>query len=484
MYPHANRLNDLTIGVQEAHDQYKDLAILRDPLKTSFTLALSTILLLSVLSAIWIAFIAARKLVAPINALVEGTKAVAAGNYEGQLVSTGNDELGFLLRSFNTMTRKISRSYAIAEQSQKMEAMQRNYLESVMEHITSGVLTVSESGFIKSGNPAACEIFDVPEHFFSEVRVDEVVEQFPVMKRFFNAVNSHLGVDESWQEEITVFSHSGRKILRVSGTALFTDAEGRQEQVVVVDDLTELIQAQKESAWSEMARRLAHEIKNPLTPIQLSAERLQRKLGGSVDQQQQGLLDRYTSTIVQQVDAMKEMVNAFTDYARSPSKNPQALDLNDMIKAVCTLYQSDNKDLQLRTELHDGLPMIVADDVRLRQLLHNLLKNAQEAVGDQGHINISTRFIEESNRYWVELCIEDSGSGIAEEVEQNLFDPYVTTKADGSGLGLAIVQKIVDEHAGTVVVENSSLGGAAFTVRLPVISNFSEFDQKTGSLSS
>ena len=179
---------------------------------------------------------------------------------------------------------------------------------------------------------------------------------------------------------------------------------------------------------------------------------------------------------------MKEMVNAFTDYARSPTKNPQALNLNDMIKAVCTLYQSDSSSLQLKMQLHDSLPMIVADDVRLRQLLHNLLKNAQEAVGNNGKILISTRFIEESNRYWVELCVEDSGNGIAEEVEQNLFDPYVTTKPDGSGLGLAIVQKIVDEHAGTIVVESSSLGGAAFTVRLPVISNFSEFDQKTGSL--
>ncbi len=484
LYPHANRLSDLTIGVQEAHDQYKDLAVLRDPLKTSFTLALSTILLLSLLPAIWVSFIAARKLVAPINSLVEGTKAVAAGNYEGQLVSSGNDELGFLLRSFNTMTRKISRSYAIAEQSQKMEAMQRNYLESVMDHITSGVLTINESGFIKSGNPAACDIFDVPEQFFNEVKVETVVEQFPVLKRFFTTVNAHLGIDDSWQEEITVFSHSGRKILRVSGTALFSDGEGHEEQVIVVDDLTELIQAQRESAWSEMARRLAHEIKNPLTPIQLSAERLQRKLGGSVDTEQQGLLDRYTSTIVQQVDAMKSMVNAFTDYARSPSKNPQALDLNDMVKAVCTLYQSDNGKLELNLDLHDSLPMIVADDVRLRQLLHNLLKNAQEAVGKKGFIKVSTRFVEEANRYWVELSIEDSGCGIAEEVEQNLFDPYVTTKADGSGLGLAIVQKIVDEHAGTVVVQSSALGGAAFTVRLPVISHLTEFDQKLETMSS
>ena len=171
-YPFTDRINELTVGVQNAYDRYKELAVLRDPLKTSFTLALSIIWLLSVLSAIWLAFVAARKLVAPINDLVEGTKAVAAGDYERQLTLSGSDELGFLLRSFNTMTRKISRSRAIAEQSQRMEALQKNYLESVLEHITSGVLTIDETGFIKSGNPAVCLIFDVDSNFFSELFFD------------------------------------------------------------------------------------------------------------------------------------------------------------------------------------------------------------------------------------------------------------------------------------------------------------------------
>ncbi len=468
LYPFTDRLNELTIGVQEAFDRYKELAVLRDPLKTSFTLALSIIWLLSVLSAIWLAFVAARKLVAPINDLVEGTKAVAAGDYEKQLTLSGNDELGFLLRSFNTMTRKISRSRAIAEQSQRMEALQKNYLESVMEHITSGVLTIDETGFIKSGNPAACQIFDIESFFFSELYITDVVHQYPMMEPFFKAVQTHLNSDDEWQEEITIFTQGGKKILRVRGTTLLSESDNRREQVIVVDDLTELIKAQKESAWSEMARRLAHEIKNPLTPIQLSAERLQRKLSGQLESEQQSMLDRYTHTIVQQVEAMKSMVNAFTEYARSPAQQSSRLDLNAMLEDVVVLYHENHSEVRIDLELDKNLPEIDADDVRLRQLLHNLIKNSLETIDGEGWIRLRTELTESSGRSWIELTVSDSGAGIADEVMDNLFDPYVTTKSAGSGLGLAIVQKIVDEHGGTVRVGRAQRGGAKFTVRLPL----------------
>ncbi len=467
-YPFTDRLNELTVGVQEANDRYKELAALRDPLKTSFTMALSIIWLLSVLSAIWLAFVAARKLVAPINDLVEGTKAVAAGDYEKQLTLSGSDELGFLLRSFNTMTRKISRSRAIAEQSQRMEALQKNYLESVMEHITSGVLTIDETGFIKSGNPAACLIFDIESYFFTELYIEDVVHQYPMMLPFFNAVQSHLNNDQEWQEEIVIFIQGGKKVLRVRGTTLLSQSDDRKEQVVVVDDVTELIQAQKESAWSEMARRLAHEIKNPLTPIQLSAERLQRKLTGEVSAEKQSMLNRYTHTIVQQVEAMKSMVNAFTEYARSPSQKPQWVDINTILEEIAVLYHGDNTNVAIDLELDKSVPLIEADDVRLRQLVHNLIKNSLETLEDEGWIKLSTECIERSGRSWVEFAVEDSGAGIAAEVAGNLFEPYVTTKTAGSGLGLAIVQKIVDEHGGSVRVDEADQGGARFTIRLPV----------------
>ena len=469
LFPFTDRLNELTVGVQAAFDQYKELAVLRNPLKTSFTLALSLILLFSLLTAIWLAFVAARKLVSPINDLVEGTKAVAAGDYERQLTVSGTDELGFLLRSFNTMTRKISRSRMIAEQSQLMEALQKNYLESVMEHITSGVLTIDETGFIKSGNPAACSIFDIDSFYFTELYITDVVREYPMMQRFFEAVKSHMEKDDEWQEEVIILGHSGRKILRVRGTTLQSQSSNRKEQVIVVDDLTQLIQAQKDSAWSEMARRLAHEIKNPLTPIQLSAERLQRKLGGEVSADKQEMLDRYTQTIVQQVEAMKSMVNAFTDYARSPTQKPESLDFNQMLETISVLYQ-DNPGISIEFDLEPDLPPILADGVRLRQLVHNLLKNSLETIEGSGWVRLQTRCVYEQSRQFVEFSVEDSGDGIAEEIADNLFDPYVTTKTSGSGLGLAIVQKIVDEHGGVVWVENVKKGGARFIIRLPLLS--------------
>jgi len=470
IFPFTDRLNELTVGVQAAFDQYKELAVLRNPLKTSFTLALSLIWLLSVLSAIWISFVAARKLVAPINDLVEGTKAVAAGDYEKQLVVSGDDELGFLLRSFNTMTRKISRTREIAQQSQLMEARQKNYLESVMEHITSGVLTIDETGFIKSGNPAACSIFGIESYFFTELYIDDVVREYPMMQPFYDAVRNHMQSVDEWQEEVVVFGQSGRKILRVRGATLKSQSETRKEQVIVVDDLTELIQAQKDSAWSEMARRMAHEIKNPLTPIQLSAERLQRKLSGEVASDKQSLLDRYTHTIVQQVEAMKTMVNAFTDYARSPSQNPELMNFNEMLEEVTTLYDENHTKVAIELELDGRAIQIMADAVRLRQLVHNLIKNSLETIEADGWIKLQTRSLREIGVQYAELIVEDSGDGIADEVADNLFDPYVTTKTTGSGLGLAIVKKIVDEHNGVVWVEKGSKGGARFIVRLPAIS--------------
>jgi nitrogen fixation/metabolism regulation signal transduction histidine kinase len=476
LFPFTDRLNDLTINVQAAFDRYKQLSVLRVPLKTSFTLALSLILLLSVLSAIWLAFVAARNLVAPINELVEGTKAVAAGDYEKQLALSGNDELGFLLRSFNTMTRKISHTRAVAKKSQVMEEMQRSYLELVMEHITSGVLTIDETGFIKSGNPAACLIFSVDSLFFTELSIKNVLTLHPRMTVFFDVVQRQMGSQDEWQEEIMIAGPGGNKNLRVTGTTIQSQLGGRREQVIVVDDLTELIQAEKDSAWSEMARRLAHEIKNPLTPIQLSAERLQRKLNTEVSGEKQEMLNRYTQTIVQQVEAMKTMVNEFSDYARSASKNPEAIDLNAMLEAIVVLYHDNHTDMLIEVSLDSMKPRILADGVRLRQLVHNLIKNSLETTGVNGWVKLETKCTEYFGQSCVELSVEDNGKGVAADVVDKIFEPYVTTKVKGSGLGLAIVKKIVDEHGGTVWVDNLPKGGARFIVRLPMISESNETD--------
>jgi len=470
LFPITDQVNELTQVVQQAYEKYRELSVLRDPLKTSFTMALSLVWLLSVLSAIWIAFISARKLVSPINDLVEGTQAVAAGDYAKQLPLSGDDELGFLTRSFNTMTRKISRARAIADQSQMMEALQKSYLQSVLEHINSGVMTIDEAGVIKQGNRAAEIIFGLETGNLNEKTTEQLIQSYPQLRRFFEVVLKNLQSRQEWQEEIIIFGQNGRKVLRVRGSELEQKFQVIREQVIVIDDLTELIQAQKNSAWSEMARRLAHEIKNPLTPIQLSAERLQGKLAGQVDKEKQQMLDRYTHTIVQQVEAMKLMVNNFTDFARAPNPNLQSMDLNQMISEVVELYIENRKNIDIQLNLDEKMPHIQADAVRLRQLIHNLMKNASEAINDKGWIRLSTQCIEEYGCHYVELKVEDSGRGISAGIMDTLFEPYVTGKSTGSGLGLAIVKKIVDEHNGLVWAENSETGGARFMLRLPVIS--------------
>ncbi len=468
LFPITEQVYALTEGVEQAYEQYRELAEIRDPLKTSFTLALSLVWLLSVLSAILVAFISARRLVSPLNDLVEGTQAVAAGDYEKQLPLSGEDELGFLTRSFNTMTRKLARARAVADQSQLMEAMQRNYLESVLEHINSGVLTIDESGLIKQGNRAAEMIFDLGPGAFYERQIEHMESEYPQSIRFFEVVKAHIKSPREWQEEVVIFGQSGRKILRVRGTELNQSFQQVREQVIVVDDLTRLIQAQKDSAWSEMARRLAHEIKNPLTPIQLSAERLQRKLAGQVNKDKQELLDRYTHTIVQQVEAMKSMVNSFTDYARAPSPNPEPVNLNQIITEVIELYADSQPKIDIRLKLENKMPEIEADPVRLRQLVHNLVKNATEAIDAKGWIDIDSECLEEYGCQYVQVKVEDSGHGFDEELLENLFEPYVTDKAGGTGLGLAIVKKIVDEHGGRVWAENIVGDGARVTLLLPV----------------
>ncbi len=466
-FPLTDQINELSAGVETAFEKYKELSVLREPLKNSFSLALSVIWLLSVLSAIWIAFIAAKKLVAPINDLVEGTKAVAAGDYEMQLPLSGSDELGFLLRSFNTMTRKILISRQLVEKTQILEAVQRAYLESVLEHISSGVLTFDQYLVIKKINSTAGNILEIDESKCDNCSIDDMIEKLPFMQPLLTEILSQMKQSSAtWQKEIVFFGKSGRKVLHLRGAAFSQDNTSLTGHVVVIDDLTDLIQAQKNTAWSEMARRLAHEIKNPLTPIQLSAERLKRKLAPVIPNEETELLNRYTDTIVQQVDAMKVMVNSFTDYARSSEAN-DIINFNQMIRDVASLYESQTEELIL--DLDEKLPSIQGDSVRLRQVLHNLIKNAVEAQSKNANVTIKTSCLNHLGNDYIDLLFKDQGQGIAEELVDQIFEPYVTSKTTGTGLGLAIVKKIVEEHGGIVWVENNEDEGASFYIRFPVI---------------
>lgn len=472
--PIAVRQSELANSVQSAFAQYKKLAYLRKPLKYSFTLTLSLVLALSLLSAVWAAFFSTRRLVAPIRDLAEGTRAVAAGDYDKRLPITSQDELGFLVWSFNDMTQKISLARDEARSSQQQAEAQRAYLEALLERLSSGVLTLDMRHTLRTANAAAGHVLGVELSAHIGQPLTHLSLDHPHLSTFVETLNAHLtGSSQEWREEITLASHSGRQMLFCRGT-LLARADGGQaaDYLIVFDDVTTLIQAQRDAAWGEVARRLAHEFKNPLTPIQLSAERLRHKYLKTMDAKDAEVLDRSTHTIVQQVEVMRDMVNAFAEYARNPQMRPRLLNLNQLVNEVLDLYRGGKAGAQFQVQLDPAVPEIEADPGRLRQLLHNLIKNSLEAmVGQRGaRVTISTCCVGDSTCALVELRVQDRGPGIPEDMLGQLFEPYVTTKPKGTGLGLAIVKKIVEEHGGTLQVENPSQGGACMIIRLPLVS--------------
>lgn len=474
LYEVPERINILADSVQTAFGNYNELAYLRIPLKYSFILTLSLVLLLSILTAIWAAFYYSRRMMAPITDLVDGTRAVAAGDYDKRLPLPGRDELGFLVHSFNEMTQKISLATETAKQSQQQAEQQTAYLEVVLAHLNSGVLTFDDQQLLHTSNATADQIFNFELSPHHGKTIHDIARLHPHIQQVADAILSHLQNNEhEWRDEITLFGNGGRQVLMCRGTTLPHTVTLQGGHVVVFDDITNLLQAQRNAAWGEVARRLAHEIKNPLTPIQLSAERLRRKYLDTMNAKDAELLDRSTHTIVQQVETLKQMVKAFSDYARMPKLQLEAIDLNTIIVETKDLYSLDEHQTGIKLILDENLPAIEADVGRMRQLLHNLIKNAIEAIPDDisGQLTITTRCAEQNNCQYVEIRIDDNGPGIPENIFVQLFEPYITSKPKGTGLGLAIVKKIVEEHGGVIWAENLPNGGAGIILRLPVLSN-------------
>ena len=461
------RINDLADEVETAFSEYRELAYLRGPLKDSFSLTLSLVLLLSLLFAVWSAFYLARRLVAPVSRLAEGTQAMAAGQYGKQLPPGGNDELGFLVRSFNEMSRRVAEVRDAARQSQDLVESQRTYLETVLGRLSSGVLALAPDGSLRTFNQAASDILAVSLDQGVGRPLAALVPDHPNFEPFVELIGRHRHLpDGEWRAELAIDTPDGRRSLICSGARLPGEGD-RGGEVIVFDDVTTLIQAQRDAAWGEVARRLAHEIRNPLTPIQLSAERLQHKVGDGLSEDEAALLQRSTETIIHQVEAMKEMVQAFSEYARPPTLQPEALDLNALVREVVELYRNETVRPWFELQLAEGLPRLEADPGRLRQLLNNLLRNAIEAAGGEScRITVTTAAGQGRFDGMIELHIHDNGPGFAPEMLSQLFEPYVSSKPRGSGLGLAIVKKIVEEHNGTISARNTD-EGAGITVRLP-----------------
>ena len=484
LYPVAERMSALADTVQSAFAKYRELTYLRGSLKTSFILTLSLAVVLSLLGAVWAAIFSSRSLAAPIRDLAEGTRAVAGGDLETQLPQSSRDEMGFLVQSFNEMTRQLARARDEAHRSQEAVEAQRAYLQALLAQLSSGVVTVDRERRLGTANTAAGQILDLDLQAETGRPLRAIAQTHPHLQPVIDAFERHLdGEASEWREEVALFGPAGRQVLMCRGTPLagigaplagpgapLAGLGG--DHVVVFDDITAVIQAQRDAAWGEVARRLAHEIKNPLTPIQLSAERLRHKYLERMKDKDREVLDRLTHTIIQQVDSMKEMVNAFSSYARSPQIRLEPASLNDLAREVVELYRYNRGATPIEATLDPRVPTLELDTGRVRQVLHNLIKNALEACeGREGcAVAVRTRLLEEKGKQQVEIAVEDNGPGFTPDVLERVFDPYVTTKSRGTGLGLAIVKKIVEEHGGMVRAEVRAEGGARVLARLPAAS--------------
>jgi len=472
LYPIAKRSADLAESVQSSYQQYRQLVFLRRPLMLSSMLSLSLALLLSVMMAVWFAFYAARRMMMPVHDLVQGTRAVAEGDYSRRIYKRSkNDELGFLVQSFNYMTLQLEQSRDSAEQSQQQVERQRSYLQAVLGQISSGVITLDADNSVRTSNQAAIDILGPELEALQGSPLKQDLQDNSITAQFGDQVGEFLSSNDGtdWSAELEVVDRTGRRFLFCRGASLHDIAGEPSGMVVVIDDMTTIISAQRDAAWSEVARRLAHEIKNPLTPIQLSAERLRHKLIHKLNGDDVDVLSRLTQTIENQVVVMSSMVDAFAEYASAPKLSLTQADINQLLQDVAELYRDGEEDAKFTLELDTQLAPIAVDLPRMRQLMHNLIKNALEAqqAVPEPQVKILTRNVLTNSQRTLEIVTMDDGPGFQLESLSRVFEPYVTSKPRGTGLGLAIVKKIVEEHDGTIKAENRPDGGAMVTVQLP-----------------
>ena len=471
LYPMPDRLQTLATQVENSIDDYRQSKTMREAIFWMFSITLALAAVVSVFLAIWGALYTSRQLVRPVRDISIATEKVAVGMYDTQVpMPKVDDELSFLVDSFNQMTQRIGRARYAAEMSKNELQLQHNYLETVMGALTTGVIALDKNGKITTANLAAEMVLGLPLSEFKKQPLTSLGEKKPVLDPF---------VDRMWQSiqgealpantQITLYRENGHQTLLCRHSVLPAASAKEQGHVLVFDDVTELVHAQKDAAWAEVARRLAHEIKNPLTPIQLASERLRHHYLKKMSEEEARVLDRSTTTIVNQVDALKSMVNDFSEYAKPSKMDSRLITMDNFIGDVLALYETAQSPVVYMPGAQ-GVK-IEGDPVRLRQVVHNLVKNGLEALGDKdGKVRVITEIgqSKSSGAMRFRLRIEDDGTGFDTDSLGQVFEPYVTNKPKGTGLGLAIVKRIVGEHGGTCRASNRQEGGASIQISLPV----------------
>jgi nitrogen fixation/metabolism regulation signal transduction histidine kinase len=465
--PIAPALVANAIAVQEAYREYQERALAREGLRRMYIGTLTLSLFLAVFGAVLLAIVLGNQLARPLLLLAAGVSEVAAGDLSPKPALQGKDELGGLTRSFAQMTQQLSEARAAVERSMDQVSAARANLQTILDNLTAGVIVLDREGQILTSNPGASRILRYPLEDYQDRHLSDVpgLEAFgaAVQQRFDEFLTETQVVDH-WQQSFELnaarpgAAQANVVTLVARGAAMPGDA-----RLLVLDDISEIVSAQRAQAWGEVARRLAHEIKNPLTPIQLSAERLEMKLSSKLAEPDRLVLGKAVHTIVDQVDSMKRLVNEFRDYARLPAAELKPVDLNGLVNDVLHLYAREGEatrgQVPVRVELDPAAPRILGDPQQLRQVIHNLLQNAEDATEGRPHrdVLIRTQWNEASRR--VRLVVQDNGSGFPEHILKRAFEPYVTTKTKGTGLGLAVVKKIADEHAARVDLKNRTAEG-------------------------
>ena len=450
--------------IENARSKYAELTYAKQGLQTFFLITLLAAALLSIMLALVIALYFARRFIEPILSLAEGAKAVAQGDFSQPRPVYRNDELGQLTRLFNHMTEQLAIAREAEELNRIRQEAARHYLETVLESLTAGVITLDETGRLKTLNRSAENILGLPLSELSGSNWHDWPQSVPQYLLLTELFQTILATEHTGKPVQTAYTGGDEaRILLAKATPLPADNGGGT--VLVFDDITLLVRAQKEAAWGEVAKRLAHEIRNPLTPIQLSAERLAWKLQDKLGEQDAQILTRSTDTIIKQVAAMKEMVEAFRNYARAPSLKLEKQDLNKIIEEVLLLYEAGACTFDA---VFSNIPAVMyADTTAMRQVLHNIFKNAAEAAEEaaQPEVHIHT----DNTDGKITLTVANNGKSFSKDMLANAFEPYVTDKPTGTGLGLPVVKKIVEEHGGRIALSNPAEGGASVKITLPAL---------------
>jgi nitrogen fixation/metabolism regulation signal transduction histidine kinase len=467
-----DELRQQTDRVTKANNQYQTLAFLREPLKTSVTINLALVVLLTLLGAVLAGIQAARSFTRPVSELTKGAQSIANGDYDQRLETDRRDEIGDLMHTFNDMAAQIQKSRDELRRSQLTAEGQKRYLQILLDQITAGVLTCDHKGRLRTANNAASRLLGTPLDGYIGQDFQQLVEKHSPLAPFMRAMEQATEVlvpnsDKPYENQISTDDADSRRILMLRINRLPDLLHTAGGLLVVFDDITAIVQSQRYAAWQDIARRLAHEIKNPLTPIQLAADRMRHRLLGHLNEEDARILDRATHTIIQQVDSMKRLVQDFADFAKSPKVVMQQTDINSLIHDLIIMYPiTDKQRLSIQTDLDPQCPHIVADAGRLRQMFHNLIKNALEATDQQSEpkLRICTRCDGQN----LQLFFSDNGVGIPEDLRLWIFEPYATNKPKGTGLGMAIVKRILDEHNASISIGNNEPQGAKISILFPL----------------